>query len=71
MSTQRQLALSWGVHPVLVDPCKTEKELGTTARTWALESGLANEGDRVVITAGIPPGVPGKTNLLKVTELES
>ena len=36
----------------------------------ALESGLASRGDKVVITAGVPPGVAGRTNMIKVETLK-
>lgn len=65
-STYRQLALSWGVQPRLIPQVHTMEEMLETAVNTAVKLGLASEGDRVVITAGVPIGVPGHTNLIKV-----
>jgi pyruvate kinase len=64
--TFRQLALVWGVVPVLVPHADTYEEMAMTAKRVLLERGLAKQGDRVVITAGVPFDVPGTTNMLKV-----
>lgn len=65
-STYRQLALSWGVQPRLITQVQTMEEMLQTAVNTAIELGYASEGDKVVITAGVPIGVPGYTNLIKV-----
>lgn len=65
-STYRQLALSWGVQPRLIPQVHTMEEMLQTAVNTAVNMGLAQPGDRVVITAGVPIGVPGNTNLIKV-----
>jgi pyruvate kinase len=65
-STFNQLALVWGVVPALVPHCDTYNDMYTSARAQLLERGLAREGDRVIVTAGVPFDVPGTTNLLKV-----
>ncbi|MGC8784777.1 MAG: pyruvate kinase [Armatimonadota bacterium] len=65
-STYRQLALSWGVRPRLIPQVYTMEEMLQTAVNTAVDMGLAHEGDKVVITAGVPIGVPGNTNLIKV-----
>lgn len=67
--TLRQLTLSWGVMPNLVDSFKDTDQMFALARSWALAKGLAQSGDRLIITAGVPVGVTGTTNLLKVMEL--
>ena len=64
--TWRQLALVWGVVPVLVPHCRTYEEMAAAARRVVVELGIAQAGDRVVITAGVPFDVPGSTNTLKV-----
>jgi pyruvate kinase len=64
--TFRQLALVWGVVPVLVAHADTYEEMAATAKRVLLERGLAKQGDRVVVTAGVPFDVPGSTNMLKV-----
>ncbi|MCC6318716.1 MAG: pyruvate kinase [Gemmatimonadaceae bacterium] len=64
--TYRQMALVWGVIPVLVERSETYAEMYAKARVALLEHGLAREGDRVIVTAGVPFDVPGTTNLMKV-----
>lgn len=65
-STYRQLALSWGVQPRLMPEVHTMEEMLQTAVNTAVDMGMAHEGDKVVVTAGVPFGVPGNTNLIKV-----
>lgn len=66
----RQLALSWGVTPA-VAALGTDGEAITAAVRRQLEiHGLGAAGDRVVITAGLPLGGSGTTNLIRVLELE-
>ena len=64
--TYRQLALVWGVIPVLVPHCDTYDEMLERARQTVTERHLATTGDRIVVTAGVPFDQPGTTNLLKV-----
>ncbi|WP_139902474.1 pyruvate kinase [Clostridium thermarum] len=63
---QRQLHLSWGVVPCLVESLSTIEEMFEAGVQKALEVNLVKNGDIVVITAGVPGGVSGTTNLLKV-----
>ena len=62
----RRMSLYWGVHPVLGDVINSTDELMDNAVKRSLEEGFIRNGDLVVITAGIPVGVPGTTNLLRV-----
>ena len=62
----RQMNLSWGVYPVLIDEKSSTDELFEHALSRSVESGLLENGDIVVITAGIPLGVSGTTNMLRV-----
>ncbi|WP_342565351.1 pyruvate kinase [Paenibacillus sp. FSL R7-0345] len=64
--TMRQLALVWGVTPVFGKEATTTDELLATALQGGKASGLVKAGDLVVITAGIPLGRSGSTNLVKV-----
>ncbi len=64
--TYRQMALVWGVVPVLVPHCETYEEMSALARQALVDRELAKRGDRVVVTAGVPFDVPGTTNQLKV-----
>lgn len=61
-----QLCLVWGVEPLLVEPSAGTDEMVNAAVAAAIFSGQVKQGDLVVITAGVPAGVPGTTNLLKV-----
>ncbi|OON94553.1 MAG: pyruvate kinase [Candidatus Epulonipiscioides saccharophilum] len=65
--TYRQLNLVWGCVPYLITIEKEETdEIFAKAVAKAEEVGIANQGDVVVITAGVPVGVAGTTNILKV-----
>ena len=66
---QRQLALTWGVVPTLVPHYEDSEQMFQVAQEWVLENKLAKHGQRMVITAGVPMGVPGTTNLIKVIDL--
>ena len=62
----RQLNLSWGVVPILVDECTDTDQLFDEAVEMAEKNGIVKAGELVVITAGVPLGVTGTTNLMKV-----
>lgn len=64
--TRRQMSLSWGVIPIMGDEKDNVDDLFDHAVEQATRAGLLNSGDLVVITAGVPLGVSGTTNLLKV-----
>lgn len=67
--TLRRLALNWGVTPVKGDIASTTDEMFDKAMRGGLESGLVKEGDLVVITAGVPLGRSGSTNLVKIGQV--
>lgn len=69
METRRQLTLSWGVIPHLVAAFIDTDQMFSTARSLAIEKEVAEAGDCLVITAGVPVGTAGTTNLLKVMEI--
>ena len=62
----RQLNLSWGVIPLLIDEADNTDELFEKAVQAGENAGLLHEGELVVMTAGVPLGVSGTTNLMKV-----
>ena len=62
----RQLNLSWGVVPALVDEVGDTDTLFERAVDAAEKTGLVESGDLVVITAGVPLGISGTTNMMKV-----
>ncbi|WP_191058938.1 pyruvate kinase [Geminicoccus harenae] len=66
MGTARKLALAWGVHPIFTGDAHSLDEMVDKARRYAVEAGFAQAGNCVVITAGLPFGTPGATNLLRI-----
>jgi pyruvate kinase len=64
--TFRQLSLVWGVTPALTEHTTNYDSMLAVARQQILDRGLAQPGERVVVTAGVPFDMPGTTNLLKV-----
>ncbi|WP_322903417.1 pyruvate kinase [Paenibacillus sp. SGZ-1009] len=69
--TMRRLSLAWGVHPVKGTQAHSTDELFNVALQGGKDSGLLKDGDLVVITAGIPLGKSGSTNLIKVAQMSS
>jgi pyruvate kinase len=68
-ATYRQLALVWGITPVLVDRVPGYDAMLTVVRDLILRREYARPGDRIVMTAGLPWEVSGSTNLIKVEEV--
>ncbi len=66
LATYRQLALVWGVEPLLVDQFADTDAMIVTVVAAARGRGVVQDGDLVVITAGVPLGGSGQTNMLKV-----
>lgn len=64
--TYHQLALSWGVLPVMSEMKNSTDDLFEHAVDMAMMTGILQHGDLVAITAGVPVGVSGTTNILKV-----
>jgi len=69
LASYRQLALVWGVVPMLVDRVPGYDAMLTVVRDLILKRGYAKPGDRIVMTAGVPWEVSGSTNLIKVEEV--
>jgi pyruvate kinase len=65
-----RLMLHWGVYPLLVGPSLSVDEQFMAGARIAKETGLAKPGDLIVITGGVPIGVAGTTNLLKVEKID-
>ncbi len=66
VTVARQLALSWGVQPILTAPVRHTDEMVGQVEERLLELKLAEIGDRVIVVSGSPPGIPGSTNALRV-----
>ena len=67
---RRQLAISWGIHPCLVGNVDSTDRLFSLSVDAARKEGLVNPGETVVITAGVPIGRSGSTNLIKAQVVE-
>ena len=66
IKTYHQLSMSWGVFPVLALNQDSADSLFIHSVDCAKKNGYVNEGDSVVITAGVPINIAGTTNILKV-----
>jgi len=64
-ATARRLALVWGVLPALAEAGSSTDAMMDAAMTLAARAGLLRSGEKAVITAGVPMGVAGSTNLIK------
>lgn len=64
--TKRSLSLNWGVHPTVAEKPSTTDEMFDLASKKAVELGFASEGDLILITAGVPVGESGTTNVMKI-----
>lgn len=63
---RRGLMINWGVFPIVTEKPANTDEMFDLAAGKAVETGLAREGDLILITAGVPVGERGTTNLMKV-----
>lgn len=70
-ATARRMALCWGVHPIQTSDVSTFSEMVKKACRLAFKEGLAQEGQRLVITAGVPFGTAGNTNVLRIAWVEA
>ena len=67
--TARRLGLLWGAHAVRTREIHSFEEMVGKSRRMALRHGLARAGERIIITAGVPFGTPGSTNVLHIVRL--
>ncbi len=65
-SVSRRLALVWGVYPTVGRKVNTTDEMLDMAVEESLNSGMMKHGDLIVITAGVPIGESGTTNMMKI-----
>jgi pyruvate kinase len=65
-ATSRRLALVWGVHCVQTEDAHDENDMVERACRIAYQEGFAKPGQRIIITAGVPFGTPGATNMLRI-----
>lgn len=62
----RQMSLAWGVTSLIIPEYKNTRDLFNAAVSAAMRAGVVHKGELVVLTAGIPIGIKGSTNILKV-----
>ena len=63
---QRQLSISWGITPLMMDLATSTDELIEKSTALAKEHGYLHDGELAVVTAGVPVGVSGTTNMIKI-----
>lgn len=66
VETARRLCIAWGLHCVLTDDAHDLDDVVDRAARIAYEEGFAKPSERIVVTAGVPLGTPGATNMLRV-----
>lgn len=66
VTTGRRLAIAWGLHCVVTQDAQSFEDMSERACQIAFREGFAAAGQRIVVTAGVPLGTPGATNLLRV-----
>jgi pyruvate kinase len=67
--TARRMGLLWGAHAVRTRDVASFEEMIAKAKRMALRHGIAKGGQRIVITAGVPFGTPGSTNVIHIVRL--
>jgi pyruvate kinase len=70
-ATACRLALVWGVHAVVTKDAHDVTDMAKRACKFAAREGIAAQGDRIVVLAGIPFGTPGATNAMRIAYIEA
>ena len=65
----RRLSLVWGLHAVISEDAHDVDDMVERASSVAFEEGIAAAGERIIISAGVPFGTPGSTNMLRIAEI--
>lgn len=71
LKTARQLSLIWGVHPVLTKEIHSFSEMVNTGCRIAFDQKFAKQGELIIVIAGVPFGVSGGTNILRIAKIEN
>lgn len=66
VATARRLSLAWGLHCVVSEDASGEEDMVDRACRISFSEGFAKPGQRIIITAGVPFGTPGSTNMLRI-----
>lgn len=69
IKTARKLCIVWGIHSCVGDDAQNTREMVSNACKIIKEEGLAKAGDSIIITAGVPFGNSGSTNLLRIAKI--
>ncbi|WP_375672805.1 pyruvate kinase alpha/beta domain-containing protein, partial [Bartonella sp. AA16SXTY] len=69
VKTARRLALVWGLHCVVTEDARDLEDMVDRAAAIAFQEGFCQGGDRFLVTAGVPLGTPGATNLLRIASV--
>ncbi|MET3589232.1 pyruvate kinase [Bartonella silvatica] len=71
VETARRLSLVWGLHCVVSEDAQNLEDMVDRAAALAFQEGFCQSGDRFLVTAGIPFGTPGTTNLLRIASVSA
>ncbi len=69
LATGRKLSLVWGVHCVIAEDAHDQDDMVDRAGRIAFRDGFAKAGQRVIIVAGVPLGIPGTTNMVRIASV--
>ncbi len=64
--TARRLAIVWGTHPIVTKDASDVDDMAFRAAKFAVRERFAEIGDRVAVVAGVPFGIPGATNMIRI-----
>lgn len=71
VETARRLSIVWGMHCVVTEDARDLDDMVNRACRIAYEEGFGRPGDRIIVTAGVPLGTPGATNMLRIAYIGS
>jgi len=71
VETARRLSVVWGMHCVVTEDAHDLEDMVDRACRIAYQEGFARPGDRIIVTAGVPLGTPGATNMLRIAYVGS
>jgi pyruvate kinase len=69
VATARRMTLTWGIHALIVPDAKSLDDMMSQAGELAFREEFAKPGERILITAGVPIGAPGTTNMLRIATI--
>jgi pyruvate kinase len=70
IATARRLTVVWGVHAIVTEDARDERDMAERACGYAVSEGFAEVGERIIIVAGVPFGTPGATNNMRIAYIE-